>query len=62
MKYIDANIDWSPSDDSKVSFSAWGRNLGDKRYIASVFDAPGTLGLVNYAPPREWGVTMRYRW
>lgn len=62
MTYIDANIDWSPSDDSKVTFSLWGRNLADKRYIASVFDAPGTLGLVNYAPPREWGATMRYRW
>jgi iron complex outermembrane receptor protein len=40
----------------------WVRNLGDKRYIASVYDAIGTLGLVNYAPPREFGVTFRYNW
>jgi hypothetical protein len=27
-----------------------------------VFDAAGALGLVNYAPPREWGATVRYNW
>ena len=30
----------------------------DAAYIASVFDAPGVLGLTNYAPPREFGFTV----
>lgn len=60
--YIDANVDWRPSDDSKFDVSFWVRNLADKRYIASVFDAPGTLGLVNYMPPREFGMTINYKY
>ncbi|WP_231638985.1 TonB-dependent receptor [Sphingomonas profundi] len=55
---VDGNIDWTPTD-SFWSIGVWGRNLLDNRYIASVFDAPGTLGLVNYAPPREYGVTAK---
>jgi iron complex outermembrane receptor protein len=62
MNYIDANIGWKPSEDAKFDLSVWGRNVTDKRYIASVFDAPGTLGLVNYMPPREFGMTVNYKW
>jgi iron complex outermembrane recepter protein len=58
---VNANLDWSP-DDSGLSFGVYANNLFDKRYLASVFDAPGTIGLVNYAPPREYGVTARYSW
>jgi iron complex outermembrane recepter protein len=61
-KYVDLNADWTPSEDGKVSFSVWGRNVADSRYIASVYDAPGTLGLVNYEPPREFGFTVNYNW
>ena len=56
--YVDANINWYPRDDDNLSFSLWGRNLADRHYIASVYDAPGTLGLVNYAAPREFGFTV----
>ncbi len=62
MNYIDANVGWKPSEDAKFDVSVWGRNVTDKRYIASVFDAPGTLGLVNYMPPREFGMTVNYKW
>ena len=60
--FVDVNGEWSPNVDGKVSFNVWARNVADKRYIASVYDAPGTLGLVNYDLPREFGLTVSYKW
>ncbi|HET8613647.1 MAG TPA: TonB-dependent receptor, partial [Sphingomonas sp.] len=56
--YIDANIDFTPTN-SWWSIGLWGKNLLNHHYIASVYDAPGTIGLVNYTPPREYGVTVK---
>jgi iron complex outermembrane recepter protein len=42
-----------------ITVGIWGTNILDKRYINSVFDAPGTLGLVNYAPPRQFGASAK---
>jgi iron complex outermembrane recepter protein len=58
--YVNGNIDWSPAGDA-FTIGVWVRNLFDKHYTASVFDAPGTLGLVNYASPREFGVSAGYK-
>lgn len=58
VSLVNANIDWKPLDD-QFTVSLWSKNLFDKRHINSVFDAPGTLGLVNYAPPREYGVSFK---
>lgn len=55
---VNGNIDWTPGNE-RFTIGLYGRNLFDKRYIASVYDAPGTLGLTNYAPPREYGVSAR---
>lgn len=57
---IDGNIDWTAPGD-RLTIGLWARNLADKRYLASVFDAPGTLGLVNYASPREFGVSAGFK-
>ncbi len=57
---VDLNLDVGPPD-GKWSIGFYARNLFDNRYIASVFDAPGTLGLVNYADPRTYGVTVRLK-
>jgi len=57
---VDANMDFGPVD-GPWSVGVWARNLFDNRYIASVFDAPGTLGLVNYADPRTYGVTVKLK-
>lgn len=57
---VNGNLDWSP-DGNKFTIGIWGKNLFDNRYLASVFDAPGTLGLANYAPPREFGVSASYK-
>lgn len=59
--YLDGTLDWTP-DNKRWSAGLWVRNMADKHYIASVYDAPGTLGLANYAPPREFGATIRYNW
>jgi iron complex outermembrane recepter protein len=55
---VNANIDIKPIEKLTIGFYA--TNLFDNRYINSVFDAPGTLGLVNYAPPRQLGVSVGY--
>ncbi|MFM6853135.1 MAG: TonB-dependent receptor [Sphingopyxis sp.] len=54
---VNANFDVEVA--SGVALGLWGTNLLDKRYINSAFDAPGTLGLINYAPPRQYGVSAR---
>jgi iron complex outermembrane recepter protein len=54
---LNANIDIKIND--MTTLGIWGTNILDKRYTNSVFDAPGTLGLVNYAPPRQYGVSAR---
>jgi iron complex outermembrane receptor protein len=59
MNYLHANIDYKPSG-SNVTIGLWARNLTDKRYINSVLDLPGTLGLTQYAAPREWGAQVKY--
>ncbi|MEY2926179.1 MAG: hypothetical protein RL367_656 [Pseudomonadota bacterium] len=56
---VNANVDIMPMENLTVGVYA--TNLFDNRYINSVFDAPGTLGLVNYAPPRQWGVSLGYK-
>lgn len=56
MNYIDASLTWR-SDGDKYSLGVWGKNLADKRYISTVYDSPGYMGLVGYAPPRQFGVS-----
>lgn len=59
MNLLNANLEWSPASEN-WRFILWGKNLQDKRYIASAFEALGTVRFVNYAPPREFGVTVQY--
>ncbi|MEN3975997.1 TonB-dependent receptor [Emcibacter sp. SYSU 3D8] len=57
---VDMNLDFGPPEGT-WSVGLYARNLFDNRYISSVFDAPGTLGLVNYADPRTYGVTVKLK-
>jgi iron complex outermembrane recepter protein len=57
QKLLNANFDVKVND--QITLGVWGTNVLDKRYINSVFDAPGTLGLVNYAPPAQYGVSAK---
>ncbi len=58
QKLVNANFDLKITD--AITIGLWGTNIFDKRYINSVFDAPGTLGLVNYAPPRQYGASAKF--
>ncbi|MBS7668184.1 TonB-dependent receptor [Croceicoccus gelatinilyticus] len=42
------------------SAGLWGKNLLDKRYISTVYDSPGYMGIVGYAPPRQYGASLQY--
>ncbi len=54
---VNANFDVNVAERYTVGLFA--TNLLDSRYVNSVFDAPGTLGLTNYAPPRMFGVSLK---
>ena len=54
---LNANIDVKINE--MLTVGVFGTNLFDNRYTNSVLDAPGTLGLVNYAPPRMYGASFR---
>ena len=54
---VNANFDVKVHDTYTVG--VWATNLLDSRYINSVFDSPGTIGLTNYAQPRMWGVSLK---
>ena len=54
---VNANFDVMVGE--HMTFGLWATNLFDNRYVNSVFDAPGTLGLTNYAPPRMFGASMK---
>jgi iron complex outermembrane receptor protein len=57
---VDANLEWTP-DEGSWTVGLWATNLFDQRNVASVFDAPGVLAIVNYAAPREYGASVKYR-
>jgi len=59
MNLVNANFDIIVSENMEVG--VWATNLFDNRYINSVFDSPGTLGLTNYYPPRQYGVSASYK-
>lgn len=50
------------SNDKQWSVSLFGTNLTDERYIMAVTDLSDTLafGEVQWARPREWGLSFRY--
>ncbi len=59
MNLVNANFDIIVSENMEVG--VWATNLFDNRYINSVFDSPGTLGLTNYYPPRQYGISASYK-
>jgi iron complex outermembrane receptor protein len=54
---VNANFDVNVAE--RYTVGVFATNLLDSRYVNSVFDAPGTLGLTNYAPPRMFGVSLK---
>ncbi len=54
---VNANFDVKVGEHYTVGL--WATNLLDSRYINSVFDSPGTIGLTNYAQPRMFGASFK---
>lgn len=54
--YVDALLNFT-SANGTFELGLWGKNLLDKRYISTVYDSPGYMGLVGYAPPRQFGAS-----
>ena len=54
---VDVNIDLSDPN-SNWSLGIWAMNLMDERYISNSFVAAGVVGLVDYQPPRTYGITL----
>jgi iron complex outermembrane receptor protein len=59
--YVDGTLGWKP-DGASWSIEVWARNIANHLYLASVFESPGFLGTGSYAPPREFGATLKYHW
>lgn len=57
--YVDALLTYHAPGD-RFTVGLWGKNLADKRYISTVYDSPGYMGLVGYAPPRQFGISVGY--
>ncbi|MBB4614894.1 TonB-dependent receptor [Novosphingobium taihuense] len=57
--YVDALLTYY-GPEKRYSIGLWGKNLFDKRYISTVYDSPGYMGIVGYAPPRQFGVSAGY--
>jgi iron complex outermembrane receptor protein len=60
VSLVNANLDWTPNN-GNWTIGLWGKNIFDHRYLANVYDFPGTLAFVTPAPPAEFGGTVRYR-
>lgn len=58
---LNARIGYSTLED-RLIISAWGRNIGNKNYLASAYDL-SAYGFDQYVvgDPRTFGVTVRYR-
>ena len=56
-------LDWSPGD-GNYDIGFWVKNLFDRRYEIAATQLNNSLGshdIVNYGPPRMWGVDLVYR-
>jgi len=59
---VDAQLAWT-SPDETIEAGLWGKNLTDEAYLNSIspIDSLG-VDLLGYAPPRTYGVFVRYRY
>jgi iron complex outermembrane receptor protein len=60
--YAVGNVSLTYATD-RWSASAWVKNVGDEEYLYYNLDL-GLIGFIEqvYAPPRQWGVTLRMDW
>ncbi|MDE2561802.1 MAG: TonB-dependent receptor [Sphingomonadales bacterium] len=59
MYYLDGLLTYHAPDD-RFTIGLWGKNLLNEHYISTVYDSPGYMGLVGYAPPRQFGASVGF--
>ena len=57
----DAELSFAPAGFEGLRLVLWGKNLGDKDYLASALIAGGSADGVSYAEPRTYGVRAEYK-
>jgi iron complex outermembrane receptor protein len=57
---LNGNIAWAPANQENWQISLWGRNLTNEAYVVSALPT-AAIDWVTYAPPREIGITVDYR-
>jgi iron complex outermembrane receptor protein len=58
--FVNGNLDWVPKG-SNVTLSLWATNLLNKQFIGYVDDVIGTAPYVIVDPPRQFGVSVKYK-
>jgi len=53
---VDTSLSFHPAG-NRFEITLWGKNIFDKRYLASVYDSPGYMGIASYGAPREYGIS-----
>jgi iron complex outermembrane receptor protein len=60
--FVDARIGWH-TDDKKLEFGVWGRNLFDETNISDIIPIEGLgFDLFSMGPPRTAGIYARYNY
>ncbi len=57
---LNGNLDWVPRG-TNWTLGLWATNLLNKQYIGYVDDVIGTLAVVGLDPPRQWGMSVKYK-
>lgn len=62
VSQIDGSISYEVTD--RLTFSVWGRNITNKRYLVGVVDSPAQSGSLSgyYNRPRTYGLSASARW
>ena len=58
---LDASISWSPSADSGVKVSIWGKNLTNEKYALTATFVSTLFTNLYQALPRRYGAEVTYR-
>ena len=57
---VDTSLTFHPAG-NRFEINLWGKNIFDKRYMSSVYDSPGYMGIASYGSPREYGISGKVK-
>lgn len=61
--YSLTNLRWSVGSD-KWELAAWIQNLTNEKYVVEIFDQTDLISnyILFFGPPRDYGISLSYRW